>query len=285
MGKLKISSQEDSYRFINSRFTEQLARGSIPWHTTWKERPMDIFGGPYCGINLWLLLNTHYSRNIFLSKAQITSFKLAVKKKEQGHSVLAGIERRGKQSITLRKVYNMDQLQGFKEWWISPLKEHNSNIRQRCNEIVEKMPSSPQIIKYGSSVFYSVKDDTIYMPREGFFKNDQQIYSALFYALVQSTGHSKRLNRETCKPRSRSKQKLFSREELIAEMGCTLLCSCAGIDPWYVTKYHTNAKGWFRKMQRDIALVTIAAFYADQAVDYIFNVSGPKYQIARDYIL
>jgi antirestriction protein ArdC len=286
MNKQKASVPNETFIFslINSRFTDQLARGIIPWHTTWKEPPKDLFGAPFSGINLWLLVNTQYSRNIFLSKTQITSFNVTVKKKEQGHIVFASSERRGKKSFTYDRVYNIDQLEGIQDWWIPPLTK-NHNIRQRCREIVEKMANPPQIIDYGSSVFYSVKNDSIYLPLDPFFENDQQVYSALFYALVQSTGHSKRLHRETCEHRNLLDPKLYSCEELIAEMGSTILCSYVGIEPWYVTKHHADAEGWLQKMQKDITLVTIAAMRAGEAVDYILNLTGPKYLIERDYIL
>jgi antirestriction protein ArdC len=284
MNSRNVSAPKDIYSTINSHFTDQLARGKIPWHTTWKERPVDIFGAPFSGINLWLLVNNHYSRNIFLSKTQMTSFKVRVKKKEQGHIVFASSERRDKQSVSLDKVYNIDQLHGIQDWWLShPMKEHN--IRQRCSDIVEKMPNPPTIMDYGSSLFYSVKNDTIYLPLDPYFENNRQVYSALFYALIQSTGHPIRLHRETCEHRNLLDPKLYSCEELLAEMGCSILCSYAGIEPWYVTKHHANAEGWLQKMQKDITLVTIAAMRADEAVEYILNLSGPKYLIERDYIL
>lgn len=131
MSKSKITEGE-IYSLINAHFTEQLARGNIPWHTFWKEHPKDIFGGPYSGINLWLLVHKQYPRNIFLSKTQLTSFKLTVRKREQGHSVLSLNERRGRRSVTLRKVYNIDQLQGLHE----RLLPHRWKNIISCNAVV-----------------------------------------------------------------------------------------------------------------------------------------------------
>ncbi len=272
MNDKKVSAPKDIFSAINSHFTEQLARGIIPWHTFFKELPKDLDGQPFCGINIWLLANSNYSRNVYLSKPHMTMHKAMIKKGERGHIVVASKEEKEKRSVRFEKVYNVDQVYDITEEMLPPL-EKEKRVVKRCADIYNKMPKHPNDIEYGSPLFYSVNKDTIYLPQYKTFESDGQYYSAFFCALVQSTGHPKRLNRETCEHRNPDDPKLYSCEELIAEMGCSLLCSYAGIQPWYLTTHHAGAQGWLQKMLNDPTLVSMAAMRADEAVDYILNVS------------
>jgi antirestriction protein ArdC len=279
MNNKKVSAPADIYSAINSHFIDQLALGIKPWHAFFKELPKDIDGQPFCGINIWLLANSCYSRNVFLSKPQMTRHKAIVKKGERGHIVVTSKEEKGKRSVKLEKVYNVDQVLDITEEMLPPL-EKEQRVIKRCADIYNNMPKHPNDIEYASSVYYSVNKDTIYLPLYATFEDDRKYYSAFFYALVQSTGHRYRLNRETCEHRNPDDPKLYSCEELIAEMGCSLLCSYAGIKPWYLTKHHAEAQGWLQKMLNDPILVSMAAMRADEAVEYILNI--PKLDLLKN---
>ena len=55
----------------------------------------------------------------------------------------------------------------------------------------------------------------------------EEFYSTLFHELIHSTGHPKRLNRESLKD---TEEEAYSKEELVAEMGAAFLCTQTGIE-------------------------------------------------------
>jgi len=94
-------------------------------------------------------------------------------------------------------------------------------------------------------------------------------YSTLFHELVHSTGHSGRLNRPFG---DRFGDELYSKEELVAEMGAAFLCAIAGIANEH-TDRNTTAyiQNWIAKLEEDNRLIVQAAANAQRAVDCILG--------------
>ena len=55
----------------------------------------------------------------------------------------------------------------------------------------------------------------------------------LFHELVHSTGHKSRLHREQFDNPVRFGAESYSKEELVAELGSSMLCGVSGISPAY----------------------------------------------------
>src|SRR5205814_6062948 len=68
--------------------------------------------------------------------------------------------------------------------------------------------------------------DSVHMPARARFVDAPHYYSTLFHELIHSTGHEKRLNRTFGNGFG---DELYSKEELVAEMGAAFLCAIAGI--------------------------------------------------------
>jgi antirestriction protein ArdC len=94
-------------------------------------------------------------------------------------------------------------------------------------------------------------------------------YSTLFHELVHSTGHERRLNRTFG---ARFGDELYSKEELIAEMGAAFLSAIAGIANEH-TDRNTTAyiQNWIAKLEEDDRLIVHAAANAQSAVDLILG--------------
>ena len=67
------------------------------------------------------------------------------------------------------------------------------------------------------------------MPPKFAFDDAGEWYSTLLHELSHSTGHPKRLNRETITQTARFGSPTYSREELVAEFGAAYLCHMAGV--------------------------------------------------------
>jgi antirestriction protein ArdC len=72
--------------------------------------------------------------------------------------------------------------------------------------------------------------------------------------------------------RSRFGDELYSKEELVAEMGAVFLCAIAGIANEH-TDRNTTAyiQNWIEKLEEDNRLIVHAAANAQRAVDLIFG--------------
>jgi antirestriction protein ArdC len=86
---------------------------------------------------------------------------------------------------------------------------------------------------------------------------------------VHGTGHESRLHRSFG---AGFGDELYSKEELIAEMGAAFLCSIAGIANEH-TDRNTTAylQNWISQLQQDNRLIVQAAANAQKAVDLILG--------------
>ena len=63
----------------------------------------------------------------------------------------------------------------------------------------------------------------------------------------------------------------YSREELVAEMTASFLCSHVGIENATINNSAAYLQGWIRKLRGDKRLAITAAAQAQRAADYIAN--------------
>jgi hypothetical protein len=70
------------------------------------------------------------------------------------------------------------------------------------------------------------RTDSVHMPARSRFVDAAHYYSTLFHELIHSTGHEIRLNRTFG---DHFGDELYSKEELVAEMGAAFLCAMVGI--------------------------------------------------------
>ncbi len=118
-----------------------------------------------------------------------------------------------------------------------------------------------------NSAFYHPSHDFICLPKKHFFINENKYYSTFFHELVHWTGHKNRLNREM----SQIKVK-YSFEELVAELGCILLCFEFGICDEFINSVR-YLKGWLlvQKKEEREDILRNAFTLSKKALRYILN--------------
>jgi antirestriction protein ArdC len=267
------SALQDVHTIVTLQFIKQLENGVIPWHVAWEEHPQTINGYPMDHINVWLLAHLPYSRNVFLTSRQMNRFKVKKKRGEKGHTTIGIRHSTNRPTFYCSEVYNVEQLEFIYDDIVPP-QILVGNPLEKCAMRVTQMPKFPRIIWKGSTVYYNLKEDVIYLPAPGSFDTTLRYHSALFYGLAQCSGHAKRRNRDTCIHRNSNDPNTFSLEDLVIEMAASYLCSISGIEPWYLTHFHNDSKGWLRRLQTDSTLVITAAMYAQEAVNFILNRSA-----------
>ena len=109
------------------------------------------------------------------------------------------------------------------------------------------------------------------MPARARFVDAPHYYSTLFHELIHSTGHESRLNRTFG---GHFGDDLYSKEELVAEMGAAFLCAIADIANEDTERNATAyIQNWISKLEQDNRLILQAAANAQRSVDSILGVS------------
>jgi antirestriction protein ArdC len=128
------------------------------------------------------------------------------------------------------------------------------------------------VVKHGMThAFYSPSNDTVGLPERKRFDTEDAYHATLFHELVHSTGHEKRLNRQSITERNGFGSDPYCKEELIAELGSAFLCGQAGIVERTIDNSAAYLEGWLTRLQEDKTLIVYAAAQAQKAADFILN--------------
>src|SRR5882724_581398 len=276
-------SMNKAYDRITDRITALLEQGTVPWHRPWKSKtgwPRNFVSKKqYRGINVFLLHAMSYESPCWLTFRQASRLGASVRKGEKACPVVfwkqmnvADKESGERKKIPLLRIYhvfNAAQCDGLKNE--APVTE--GIVAVKPSEIVANMPQPP-VIKHGmTKAFYSPHEDSVGMPVRERFDTEEGYFATLFHELVHSTGHEKRLKRETLAEHNGFGSDPYCREELIAEMGAAFLCGQAEIVERTIDSSAAYIKGWLGQLHQDKTLIVQAAAQAQKAADFILGKS------------
>jgi antirestriction protein ArdC len=173
-------------------------------------------------------------------------------------------------------VYNIKDCKGIESKLQDQIIIHNNPIDEAENTVKDYLKRSNcklEFIEGSDRAFYSPSEDKIVMPIIHQFNSSEEYYSTLFHENVHSTGHTSRLKRLT-KNASFGSQ-VYSKEELVAEIGSTILCNEVGFD---TSKTFQNnvayIQSWLKALRNDKTLIMSASSLAEKAVNLILNRKG-----------
>jgi antirestriction protein ArdC len=270
----------DVYTIVTNQIIEQLERGSVPWRRPWQSQaPCNLVSQKeYRGINTFLLSAAGYPSPFWLTYAQATKLGGNVRKGEHSHLVVfwnVGEEKLNPKTGKLSKpfllryyrVFNLSQTEGIQTKLGIENHAPVPNI-EACESLVAAMPHAPQIA-LSDKAAYSPSRDTVLMPSKSVFDSSEGYYSVLFHELTHSTGHVSRLNRDGITETAAFGSPVYSREELVAEMGSAMLCGVTGISPAVIENSAAYLRSWISVLKGDSKLLVTAASQAQKAADYI----------------
>jgi len=277
------------YEIITDVIMKKLEGGTIPWQKPWTTRasmPRNLVSQKvYQGINVFVLAAQQYSSPHWLTFRQCKDLGGDIRRGEKGTPVVywnwVEIE---KDEETEKKipfmryytVFNLAQCENIPEEKIPVTTETAINPMDRikqCESIVENWKDKPEI-RHGKLVAcYRPTLDVIDIPPFTSFINAEEYYNILFHEATHATGHEKRLNRQGITEIAPFGTPLYSKEELVAEMGGAFLCGFAGIEHAVIDNSAAYIQGWLEKLQNDKKLVITAAAQAQKAATYILNLS------------
>lgn len=267
---------ETIYQMVTGRIIEQLEKGVVPWRRPWSNgAPVNwVTQKPYRGINSLLLEPGEYS-----TFKQIKEAGGKVRKGEKGHIVVFWnwIERENEETgekeqipfLRYYKVFNViKQAEGLHSKRETEIFEHDPI--ESAQQIVDGYADSPHIRYQSGRAVYFPKLDRVSVPPLKDYREAEEYYSVLFHELIHSTGHKSRLVRKGIIQSGVSfGDEIYSKEELVAEIGAAMLCGMAGIENATIENSASYIQSWLRALKEDSKLIVHAAAQAQKAADYI----------------
>jgi len=271
-----------AYDRITERIVALLEQGTVPWHKPWHVTtalPRNLVTKrPYRGINTFLLMSMAYESPNWLTFRQAVQLGGSVKKNEKSCPVVfwKPMEVKDQESgeteripfLRLYHVFNVAQCEGLKS---VPAKDEPGFAAGKPAEIVARMAEPPTIRHGMREPYYSPQQDLVGLPEKRHFHSENEYYSTLFHELVHSTGHEKRLRRQSIMERNGFGTDPYCKEELVAELGNSFLCGHAGILERTIDNSASYLKGWLAKLKDDRTLIVYAAAQAQKAADFILG--------------
>ena len=295
------------YERVTQRITELLKQGVVPWQKPWDAHvgpPRNgVSGRHYRGLNVFMLSFAGFDSPWWFTPRQVNGLDGHIRKGERVSWVQffkpwhpkgvpseapemdageAEVSSRRRPVLIVRayRVVNLDQCQGpgidqFRDKHPADRPAHNDNDPiAGCEQIVSGMPSPPAIRHGGNQACYWPDSDQISMPKRETFVSSEAYYSTTFHELTHSTGHPDRLNRKTLVAGAPFRSPVYSREELVAEMGAAFLCAAAGIQDPTIENSASYLQGWLKYLSSDPKVLLVAGAQAQKAADYVLGRAG-----------
>ncbi len=285
------------YEAVTARIIESLTAGIIPWAKPWKGNvsnnpfPRNFrTGAPYRGANVLILWSSSYTSPYWLTYKQAQGLGGNVRKGEKGTQILfwkiskrdpkgtkpteaEGKDEKDRKSFFCRAytVFNVEQCDGLKApEAIAAFPEVPQD--ERCEAIVTEWADRPRLEldnAHEGRAYYRPRTDSVHMPTRNRFVDAPHYYATLFHELIHSTGHESRLERTFG---ATFGDDLYSKEELVAEVGSSFLCAIAGITNERTEQNSTAyIQNWIAALKGDSRLVVAAASAAQKATDAILG--------------
>lgn len=292
-------SSQKITEFIVAKIESSIANGDprLPWHKPWKANgaPINLVSKKaYRGGNFFTLLFAGNHPSIWVTFKQAKSLGGSVKPRPAdlpknefwgipvyyyGNFQTQDEETQKTKNIPFLKhyfVFNVvSQCEGLEKHYEPLLEKENDNALILSGDaIYQCMPSKPDI-KQSSKAAYNPREDIVLMPDIKQFDSSDFYYSTLFHELIHSTGHSTRLSRSEITDPIRFGSDPYSKEELVAELGASILRSRADIDNEKMMDNSISyVRGWLERLRNNSTLLLEAASSAQKASDFILGLNS-----------
>jgi len=245
----------------------------------------------YRGINHFLLSASKYVSPFWLTMRQANELGGHIRKGEESTAVVfwkiddvkqstegldneeTGEKARRRFLLRFYRVWNVEQCELPQSVLdkLPKIETHEHNPIEAAERIITDMPNRPEIQYTGSKAFYSSITDRITLPPRELFISAEEFYATALHETVHSSGSEKRLAREGICEAAPFGSPVYSKEELVAELGAAYLCGEAGISNEVIHNQASYVAGWLQKLRDDRKLLIHAAAQAQHAADYILR--------------
>ncbi|MBK8954986.1 MAG: DUF1738 domain-containing protein [Saprospiraceae bacterium] len=300
--KVQQTSNTSLYDEVTNRIIAMIENGVAPWRKTWSTYGLArnyVSGRLYTGINYILMNNTGHPIPYFATFNQIKELGGTIKKGAEASLVIyfkmyykdsddktltpeiakdryqKGEDIKVLRFIRYYNVFNIEDIEGIEidQTRFPEVKLSDNEKITRCEEIIMNMSNPPDLRQIDSNkAFYSPEQDFINLPSIGQFETSEHYYATYFHELIHATGHASRLARVEVMDFSGFGTTPYSKEELVAEMGASMLCSLVQIDSEQVKENSISyMAGWLKVLKEDPKFIFRVSAEAQKAVEFILN--------------
>jgi len=285
----------DLFQIITDRIVAELEQGVIPWQKPWSGVQGAIShttGKRYSLLNQ-MLLGCRSGEFVTFKEAQreggyvkkgekasmivFWKFMENAKRDDDGNVVHDADGKPVMESVPFLRYYNVfhiDQCEGLHPRFAEdPTPGEHLSPDDAAEIIVQDYVHRSGVkltIAHSDRAFYSPTSDSVTVPELAQYTCISEYYSTLFHELTHSTGHVSRLNRLSKEANFGSE--LYSKEELIAELGAAFLVNHVGLE---TDGSFRNSAGyiqsWLKALKDDKRLIVSAAGKADHAAALILG--------------
>lgn len=277
---------------VKEKIVTQLENGKIPWRRTYNSQGVQEYkelsyshasGEPYSFMNqLFLKKAGFYWTFVQIKQAglklkkgskaeQVFGLATIEKKEANGEDVVTDEDEGGKEVFFRWQYFNVFHescIEGLEPQTMPeevPLDDKYKAAQKIVDDYLRR-PGSPTLADDERKIpCYVPSQHTVYVPKKERFESIDEYYSALFHELIHSTKSA--LKREAGR---RHGDERYSKEELVAEMGSSILCDKARLNPDLdnVASYCAN---WLGALKDNPEWIIWAATRAEAAAHYIIT--------------
>jgi len=275
---------KDLYAEITNRIVEKLNEGVVPWKMPFLVNgnlPMNFISDrTYRGINLFLLGLEGYMSPYWLTYQQVDDVNGKVNKGEKSTPIkyFKMLEIKDKKSKKESEVKNIPLLKRYRVFNIAQTTLKPEDITELPNKTIDDCESFinsceriPQISFSRDKACFNRTEDKIFMPNISSFVSSELYYSVLFHEIIHSTGHVTRLDRLKAKSKQDNE---YAKEELVAELGASMLCGKFGFENKTIDNSATYIKYWICKLKENHKLIFSAASQSQKAIEFLLEGEG-----------
>ena len=308
-GRTTDKPERDARQETVDQIIAGLERGVVAWHKDWVnvegggDMPTSLSTGIlYGGTNilvLWLTsLTKGYTSKWWGTYRQIKERGGQVRGGEKGVTINRTVtgaytvkdeagnavkdedgedEKKGYRKLIQFTVFNLEQADWAEDARLPQVEAPAQDVDpiEAAEALVaDYLASGPSLGWGGNQAFYRPAADHVQMPTRAQFTSPAGLYSTLYHELVHSTGHDSREAREGIKKGTFGAfgDKVYSFEELVAEIGSAFLCGHAGIpQEAHLDNSAAYIGHWLKALKEDKGLIFEAANLAGKAVDRILG--------------
>ena len=179
-------------------------------------------------------------------------------------------------------VYNTDQLTGnypFKQPEIHEATKEEVHTMDEYESMLTAhyRKGAPAIyFDQNGRNFYKPMSDEIHLSEKQLFKSPEEFMSTCAHELVHSTGHYTRLDRLGGTNAAFGSED-YGKEELVAELGSSMLCAELGIYTKVIDNQAEYLKNWYKAIKANPEMLFQAFKKAEKAADWILGIQS-KYE-------
>lgn len=297
---MEKNKRNNIYQMVTDRVIEQLKKGIIPWHRPWTGTAGTInyvTRKPYSLLNQMLLGR----EGEWITFKQLKQLGGSIKKGAKAGLVAfygkytytkeETEEKEDGEEATVAKEYTIPVLRYYKVFHISDCKGIESKMEskpvtvasepiERAEEIINSYVERQEGLKFkndepSNRAFYRPSDDLVVVPMLSQYSVTEEYYSTVFHEFTHSTMTESRCNRKKGNKMTAYGSADYSREELVAELGSTMLCTIAELNSEKAFKNSVAyIQGWLQALANDNKMIVWAASRAERAARYIIGKKG-----------